>query len=47
MLSIEAINSSCVCCTIIPVEVNVTAWGALFCACKSYDNVEFGEVSAK
>jgi hypothetical protein len=47
MLSIEAINSSCVCCTIMLVEVNVTTWGALFRACKSYGNVEFGEVSAK
>jgi hypothetical protein len=31
----------------VPIEVNVTAWGALLHACKSYDNVEFGEVSAK
>jgi hypothetical protein len=31
----------------VPVEVNVTAWGALLRTCKSYGNVEFGEVSAK
>jgi pentatricopeptide repeat protein len=31
----------------IPVEPNVAAWGALLGACRSYGNVEFGELAVK
>ena len=30
----------------MPVEPDVAAWGALLGACRSYGNVEFGELAA-